>query len=835
MPDTADFLHRIDSIRVETQKSLEIERQSELGQFFSPPAVAKTMAGMFSSFPSEVRLIDPGAGVGTLTAAFVSSALSSFSKPKSIRVTAYEIDSNLVDALRLTLEACQALCQENKIEFQFKIITEDFIVSSVELLSARNTLFALEQPDYNFSILNPPYKKINSESKIHRLLRSVGIETTNLYTAFFWLIMKFLPTGGELAAIIPRSFCNGAYFRPFREDLLDSFRIRQIHIYNARDKAFKEGNVLQENIIIHASKNKQGDNPVIISSSNDPEDENIQIREVSFSQLVHPDDPEKFIRIVPDRLGSDISQQINNLSTSLKDLGLSVSTGKVVDFRSRHLIKQEPDTEVIPLIYPGNLKDGSVIWPRNSGKKPAYLASAPEVENLAIPVQFYVLVKRFSSKEERRRIYAALFDPKNIPGKRVGLENHINYFHSRYSVLSIDLAKGLVAYLNSTLVDQYFRQFSGHTQVNATDLKNIKYPSEKQLLAIGKRIADEFQDQDTIDDLIEEELELNNKETNTFTNNPIRAKKKIREALSILHMLAVPRAQQNDRSALTLLALVNIKADSSWDEASENLIGITEMMDFFRANYGVNYAPNTRETVRRQTIHQFLQMGLAIPNPDDPNRPINSPKTRYVIEPGLVTLIRSFGSVGWDGFFREYLKGSAALTTLQVRERTIPMIPVTLPDGDQIMLSRGGQNNLIKSIIEEFCPRFTPGGQVIYIGDAGQKLTEQELKYFDQLGIKIDKHGKMPDVIIVLPDKEWMVLVEAVTSHGPIDLNRHHELKSIFGIGKYGLVYVSAFESRKSMHKFLIDLAWETEVWVSEAPSHLIHFNGERFLGPYNE
>ncbi len=565
-------------------------------------------------------------------------------------------------------------------------------------------------------------------------------------------------------------------------------RINRIHIYGARDKAFKEGNVLQENIILHASKTNQGEKPVLISSSHDPEDENVQIQQINYSQLVHPDDPEHFIRIVPDKLGYDISQQINNLSTSLKDLGLTVSTGRVVDFRSRHLIKEEPDAEIIPLIFPGNLKNGEVIWPRNSGKKPVYLASSPEVEYLSVPVQFYVLVKRFSSKEEKRRIYAALFNPKKIPGKRVGFENHINYFHTRYGGTSIDLAKGLVAYLNSTLVDQFFRLFSGHTQVNATDLRNIKYPSEKQLIAIGKRIPDEFPIQDKIDDLIEEELALSNNSTDLNSINPIRAKKKIREALNILQILSVPRAQQNDRSALTLLALANIQADFDWTQASENLIGITEMMDFFRENYGVDYTPNTRETVRRQTIHQFVQMGLAIPNPDDPNRPINSPKTRYIIDPGLINLVRSYGTLEWDGSLREDLKNSESLDALQVREHVLPMIPVTLPGGDRIMLSKGGQNELIKSVIEEFCPRFTPGGQVIYIGDAGVKLTEQELRYFDQLGIKTDKHGKMPDVIIALPEKGWLVLIEAVTSHGPIDLKRHNELKTNFGNGKYGLV-----------------------------------------------
>ncbi len=251
--------------------------------------------------------------------------------------------------------------------------------------------------------------------------------------------------------------------------------------------------------------------------------------------------------------------------------------------------------------------------------------------------------------------------------------------------------------------------------------------------------------------------------------------------------------------------------------------------------YGINYAPNTRETVRRQTIHQFMQIGLVIDNPDDLSRPINSPKTRYVIESKILELIKTFGTTEWEGNLKEYSHNAVSLGNLQVRERSMPMIPVTLPGGENILLSSGGQNELIEKIIEEFCPRFTPGGKVIYIGDAGEKLNEIEFQYFEQLGIKIDKHGKMPDLVIVLPEKKWLVLIEAVTSHGPINLKRHNELRDIFGKGDYGLVFVTAFESRKAMHKFLSEIAWETEVWVSEAPSHLIHFNGERFLGPYSE
>jgi hypothetical protein len=299
-------------------------------------------------------------------------------------------------------------------------------------------------------------------------------------------------------------------------------------------------------------------------------------------------------------------------------------------------------------------------------------------------------------------------------------------------------------------------------------------------------------------------------------------------------MLGLPRAQLNDRSALTLLALVNIRASMNWSDASENLIGITEMMDYFRENYGINYAPNTRETVRRQTVHQFMQIGLVIANPDNPSRPINSPKTRYIIEPVTLELLRTFGTPDWDGNIREYIRNATSLGKLQVRERAMSMIPVTLPEGETILLSSGGKNELLKKVIEEFCPRFTPGGKIVYIGDAGEKLNEKELIYFEQLGIKIDKHGKMPDLIVTIPEKKWLVLIEAVTSHGPIDIKRHNELQDLFGHGEYGLVFVTAFMGRKAMLKYLSEIAWETEVWVAEAPSHLIHFNGERFLGPYS-
>ncbi len=311
------------------------------------------------------------------------------------------------------------------------------------------------------------------------------------------------------------------------------------------------------------------------------------------------------------------------------------------------------------------------------------------------------------------------------------------------------------------------------------------------------------------------------------------AAKRIAEALSILTALNVPREQQNERSALTLLALLGMRPQKPWNDAEDPMLGITEMMDVFRERFGKRYAPNTRETVRRYTVHQFVQMGLVVANPDDPRRPVNSPDNRYQVAPTLLKLARAYGSPAWKDALAGFLKTADALRRLQPRERDMALTAVRLPDGSDLKLTAGGQNELVKKIVEEFCPRFTPGGVVVYVGDTGDKQRHVEAGYLKRLGVELDEHGKMPDVVIHLTEKNWLVLVEAVTSHGPIGLKRHNELKDLFRAARAGLVFVTAFLNRRAMTKYLADIAWETEVWIAEAPSHIIHFNGERFLGPY--
>ena len=307
----------------------------------------------------------------------------------------------------------------------------------------------------------------------------------------------------------------------------------------------------------------------------------------------------------------------------------------------------------------------------------------------------------------------------------------------------------------------------------------------------------------------------------------------VENAKNIFMALGLPRGQQNERSALCLLALLDLKPGDKWSKAHNPLVGITPMMDWIRDHYKRNYAPNTRETLRRQTMHQFVDAGIALYNPDKPDRPVNSPAAVYQIEPAVLILLRSFGTRKWHNNLTGYLAGNQTLAAKYARERKQTLIPVQIAPGRNITLSPGEHSELIRKIIEDFGARFVPGGILIYAGDTGEKWGYFDAPLLADLGVSVDAHGKMPDVVLHYPKKNWLVLVESVTSHGPVDGKRHEELNRLFGGSAAGLVYVTAFPNRATMSRYLSEIAWETEVWVADAPSHLIHFNGERFLGPY--
>jgi len=309
----------------------------------------------------------------------------------------------------------------------------------------------------------------------------------------------------------------------------------------------------------------------------------------------------------------------------------------------------------------------------------------------------------------------------------------------------------------------------------------------------------------------------------------------LKAARQILVLLGLPRAQQNERSALCLLALLHLTPGKPWPKAENPLLGITPIMDWAREHYAKEYAPNTRETVRRQTMHQFCDAGLVCYNPDQPDRPVNSPKAVYQIEPTALELLRTFGSPAWHDALTEYLAGRETLVARYAKEREQNRVPVRIAPGKRIALSPGEHSELLRAIVEEFAPRFAPGSALVYAGDTGGKWGYFDAPLLARLGVDVESHGKVPDVVLHYTAKNWLLLVESVTSHGPVDGKRHAELAKRFAGATAGLVYVTAFPNRTVMSRYLSEIAWETEVWVADAPSHLIHFNGERFLGPHRE
>ena len=479
-------------------------RRHELGQFLTPHSVADFMASLFETRWPELDLLDAGAGDGALSAALVRRLCASHHQPKRISITAYELDEALIESLHATLQDCQRECERAGIQFSATVLNEDFIATVAPMV--RDELFMSRKPRFNAAIVNPPYRKIRSDSSTRLLLRSAGIETGNLYAGFVALITKLLVDRGELVAITPRSFCNGPYFKPFRTDFLETMSLRRLHIFESRSAAFSRDAVLQENIIAHAVKGAAKPERVVISSSSGTSGSSVTEREVEYREVVSPDDGDKFIHLAEGDTQDSARAIMGRLSASLPELGLSVSTGRVVDFRAKEFLRQQPEHDTAPLIYPCHFNGGFVHWPKQKTKKPNAIVSNEETRELLVPAGIYVLVKRFSAKEERKRIVACIYDSAQIRSAFVGFENHLNYFHINGHGLTMNLAKGLAAFLNSSVVDVFFRQFNGHTQVNATDLRSLNYPMKAELEKLGNRITNPGMKQEELDALVEEEL-----------------------------------------------------------------------------------------------------------------------------------------------------------------------------------------------------------------------------------------------------------------------------------------------------------------------------------------
>lgn len=475
--------------------------QLSLAQYSTSVSIAEFMASLFfDARNARARILDPGAGDGIL-----GLTLARHLKSKGIEsdITSVEIDRHAYSVLRHNMRNTNGL--------ESNLINDDFIDRSL----------LMEESDTRFShiILNPPYFKIKTNSLSSRKLQSRGIHITNIYAAFVWLSARLLKDNGQLVAIIPRSFCNGPYFLKFRHFMTDKFSIDGIHEFGSRSKAFAQDNVLQENVIIHISKQRQAETIKLTHST----DHSFTGLVTSYipAKLIIPEDTHRNICIPAPNQTVYLNEHLHN---TVGDLGVTVSTGPVVDFRLReNIVTESGRGGVVPLLYPAHISGYGIHWPLSVFKKAGqyYKPMSSKATRLALegahssiqdknvlPLDgCYVVVRRFSSKEEKRRIFAAVVEPEDFESTNITFENHLNYFHIKKHGLDKNLAYGLCAYLNTNLLDEYFRIISGHTQVNANDLKHLPYPTRDQLVQIGATFQN-LENETLNDDMIRAILEL---------------------------------------------------------------------------------------------------------------------------------------------------------------------------------------------------------------------------------------------------------------------------------------------------------------------------------------
>jgi adenine-specific DNA-methyltransferase len=454
----------------------------ERGHFGTAPAIAEFMAAMFTEIPQgPVRILDPGAGVGTLSAAVCQRVLRQQHR-RHLIFDLFENDPKLIPLLEKTITACKKALRDAGHEMTFTIRVEDFILGYAE-----PSLFeAASGNTYDLAILNPPYFKLRKESRHARAMKHVVHGQPNIYALFMAVVADLLRDGGEMVAITPRSYFNGAYFKRFRKWFFDRMTARQIHLFDSRTDAFQEEEVLQENVILlaeHAGAPKD----VLITSSAGRDFQNVYRHSLSYAKVIEDSTGDHLVRVATSGFEQEIIQAVDRLHHRFRELPFKISTGPVVTFRSRELLRRVRSDNTAPLLWMHNVRPFVTRFPPKNGK-PTHILVSEDSRRLLLPAQRYVLLKRFTAKEERRRLVAGIVEANDSYSPYVGLENHLNYVYRPDGELSKREALGLAALFNSAFIDQYFRAISGNTQVNAAEIRAMPVPSLEAIREIGKTL-----------------------------------------------------------------------------------------------------------------------------------------------------------------------------------------------------------------------------------------------------------------------------------------------------------------------------------------------------------
>ena len=832
----ANYAYRLSLIYSE---NISINNQREKGQVFTPIKISSFMAKICDIQELDnISILDPGAGTGVLLASIVDRFIQ-LDKMNSIKINidCYEIDSNLCYYLQQTLIECRKRLKAINCEMNFHIYNEDFILKYQFLLKKDYTLFPSKKTNYDFIISNPPYFKIKRKSSPYsNIIDDMICGSPNIYVLFMAVSVKLLKNNGQAIFITPRSFCSGLYFQKFLKWFLNNSKLLHIHLFESRNELFLDADILQENIILKVGNfpdnSMSSKDNIIISSSFNGDFGDYKELNVSITNLIFQKDDFVYLRLPISKIDMEVLKIIDNWSFTLHTLGMEISTGPVIANQiKRHLVNNLPVNNQVPIIWLHNLQNRKVLYPYLKNQKALSMLINEKTKQWLLPTQNYVLLRRFSSKEQHRRLYAAVLNKEQFRNySHIGIENHVNYIWKRNSELTNQEAYGLSLILNSIFLDTYFRALNGNTQVNASEIRNVPLPSLSKIETLGSMVYEkEFNDELELNLQIAEILGINNQVIHELYERYQIKMSKIDEALDILMQIKMPKQQLNERSALTLLALLNLKEADDWKIANKSLLRIHDIIEFIEISYKKIYAENSRETIRRQTIHQFEFAGIVIKNPDDPKRSTNSPNTVYSITDEFLKLVKCYNSDEWENELLVFtdIKGTLSAKYQNVKQKI--KIPLKI-EGVSLELSPGKHNELQVHVIQKMIPRFLPNSKLLYVGDTSDKLLYYKEELLKKIGIPLTQHDKLPDLVYYDDERASLILIEAVTSHGPVSAKRQLEIEDVLKDCSLNRIYITAFPDKRVFKKYLDDIAWETEVWIASQPDHMIHFNGPKFL-----
>jgi adenine-specific DNA-methyltransferase len=486
----AEFASNLTKKYIET---INLDEKKKDGQVFTPLEIANYMASMVKLPRRDFSLLDPGAGTGILLAALCDRINNEAKKPLTVQITAYETDEKILSCLESCLDHCRSSLAENGHTLNPVINNSDFIKNNSRCLGIVQEDHAPDSLLYDVVIANPPYQKLPRKSQLRELLPEIIFGRTNLYGIFIALGITLLKDKGQFVFFTPRSYCSGQYHKKIRELLLKNTCIKTIHLFESRHNIFEEHDVLQEVIILHGVKTQNKKcSPINVHSTVSQSLNDIQSFPVPYSYIVPEKNPILNIHIPQTKKDRKVIDTVQSWENSFGDLGFKISTGKVVDFRiKQHLIESSDNKSAVPLLWMQHLKTGKIEWPLSPFRKPQYIESCYETKAKLVPVQNYVLLRRFSSKEEKKRIQAfPLIASQFSDYEVIGFENHLNYIYKTNGLMTNEEANGISAFLNSSIVDSYYRTLSGNTQVNASDLINLPIPSLDAIKKLGKKSND---------------------------------------------------------------------------------------------------------------------------------------------------------------------------------------------------------------------------------------------------------------------------------------------------------------------------------------------------------